>query len=124
MARLDQIFFKISESFHGTPRPTMYPIPIPYSLYDSMSIYGPMGYQRTLYNISIGSYFLLNPLAPAQPPSKVLEIFCCTCLQSNLQTSTPTAKNSYPKFQTPRTAFEMLTWQPFCNKAVHTLNSD
>ena len=42
------------------------------------------------------------------PPSMWAEIFWCTCLQSCLQTSTPTHKKSYTKFQNPREIFGTL----------------
>ena len=49
----------------------------------------------------------LDPLLG--PPSTPVEIFRRTCLQSHLQTSSPTAKNSYPKFLNPKTTFEIFT---------------
>ena len=49
------------------------------------------------------------------PPSALAEIFRHTCLQSGPQTSTPFAKNAYPKFQNPKTTFQMFTWQQFSN---------
>ena len=42
------------------------------------------------------------------PPSMWAEFFWCTCLQSCLQTSTPTHKKSYTKFQNPREIFGTL----------------
>ena len=49
------------------------------------------------------------------PPSALAEIFRQACLQSGPQTSTPLAKNAYPKFQNPKTTFQMFTWQQFSN---------
>ena len=43
---------------------------------------------------------MLNPLP--MPPSTQAEICWCMCLQIHLQTSPPTHKKSYTKFQDPR----------------------
>ena len=49
---------------------------------------------------------MLDP--PLGPPSTWVDIFWHTCLQSHLQTSPPTPQKSYPKFQNPRTNFEIF----------------
>jgi hypothetical protein len=43
---------------------------------------------------------------PIGPPLTWAEIFRRMCLQSHLQTYTPTPQKSYPKFRNPRTTFE------------------
>jgi hypothetical protein len=43
---------------------------------------------------------------PLSPPSTSDELFCCTCLQNHLQTSSQTPQKSYAKFWNFRTTFE------------------
>ena len=45
---------------------------------------------------------LCRPYSPLSPTSTCTEMFWPTCLQSSLQTSSPTHKYSYTKFQNPR----------------------
>ena len=50
---------------------------------------------------------------PLSPPSTWAEFFRHTCLQSHLPTSPPTPQKSYPKFQNPRTNFEIFNFNFF-----------